>query len=241
MDTVDFTKFCLLTGSKDNLSTKMDIEHHGKLYKIAICEAASEDASLKLIKARLNDVLDEMDLLISRAKDFGLIITYSKHNTNSEVVQPQPQQINKPIENTSNVGNAVMLDNIELSDLDGKKQTISIPKKIIDKNGTTEIQIVKTDNKVVLEQTAKYNSSEHSLRSGYGAETQTQTCTPCRGLGLIRMKSSTARKCNGCRGERTVKSQNGQTITCETCSGVGSTYFTEIQCKKCGGLGLLNN
>ena len=250
MDTVDFTKFCLLTGSRDNLGTKMDIEHEGKSYKIAICDEAAEEASLRVIKSRLVVVLAEMEALISRARDFGLVVTYSSQPKPPRELVEAAQlgialaQVGAPSRSAGHTQVVagddeprVVVENVELKDLDGNRQAVEIPKKIVDKNGTTDIQIVKVSNRELLEKGSNYNNTD--FRKGYASNAQTQTCAPCRGQGVVRMKSSQAKHCNGCAGSGNVTSKTG-TTQCTKCAGAGSIYFTEINCKKCGGLGLLN-
>jgi hypothetical protein len=238
MDTVDFTKFCLLTGVRENLGTKMDIEHEGKSYKIAICDSASEEASLKVIRTRLAAVLIEMEALIARAKDFGLFISFVQ-STKRELVAVGATAPDQPaVVNGKHVETVV--ENIELEDVDGNKQKFEVPNKIKDRHGTTDIKFVKTDNKAVLEQVAKYNHGDHSYAmKGYGSEAKPLTCTPCRGLGIVRMKSSTPKHCVDCGGSGNIKGKEG-TSKCKTCTGSGSVFFNQFPCKKCGGLGLLN-
>lgn len=211
METIDFTKFCLLTGSKEHLSTKMDIEHDGKLYKIAISDDA-EEGSIKVIKSKLIATLVEVDALIARANDFGLHISYRRHSAPTPTPTPMPEPVSAPVLDVETMEAPIRstskdeVRNVALVDMEGNVQEIKIPKIIKDKNGTTEINVVKVTNKELMAQGASYNGVD--FRKGYAASAQTRNCGSCRGSGVVKMAGS---------------------------KGV----IKEIDCKKCGGLGII--
>lgn len=230
-EVVDFTKFCVLSGVKDNLNTKMDIEYNGKIYKVAVCDQLSEEASIRSIKNKLTDYAIEIDNLIARANELGLYVSLTppQQQRQQRMEQPlaavSPTQADKPTKDClacKGDGKVKVAGKDGVQESNCKKcngtGTRFVPPKqvavkVVDENGR-EQQLEfdsgaadSADGISIVQTSDKQIANKHSVDQSYGNGYAVKDCSPCRGTGKVRMSG-----------------RNGvQEIPCKKCNGTGIT------------------
>lgn len=216
---MDLSRCCIFCERNDDLTISMSVKVADINYNVSICSEHEDEASPKMIRERVSQVLNEIENAKKLLAIWGIdevdrvfdgptpptrpaVSTKKPTGTQRPTITPDRKQVREELDMESKDPNKppeTVSKEMERITTPGGDQRV-IPKKITDaEGGTTEVRIVNTGGDQALQKRFKGMADRSKTNKGpdFVHSYDVKDCPVCGGSGVSSINNQKCPKCDG--------------------------------------------